>query len=108
VGLLVRNAEPGDYRIIERLLADTSDEDAYHRLGIDVRHFVEAHRSEEAAQSLLQLYENGPCSRCRYGVVKELLAIDRLPASLREECEYDAYSETRGLVGLDGAPEGPL
>jgi hypothetical protein len=70
----------------------------YHCMGIDVRHFVEAHRSEEAERSLLLLYENGPCSLCRHGAVEELIAIDRLPAWIREECQYDAYSETRKLV----------
>jgi hypothetical protein len=70
----------------------------YHCMGIDVRRFVEAHRSEEAERSLLLLYENGPCSLCRHGAVEELIAIDRLPAWIREECQYDAYSETRKLV----------
>ena len=98
VGLLVRNAERGDYGIIEAALREDIDPFIYHSIGIDVRHFVEAHRSEEAERSLLLLYENGPCSLCRNGVVEELIAIDRLPVWIREECQHDAYSETRKLV----------
>jgi hypothetical protein len=95
---LVRNAEHGDYGIIEGLLREDIDPYFYHCLGIDVRHSVEAHRSKEAERSLLLLYENGPCSLCRHGAVEELIAIDQLPAWIREECQYDAYSETRKLV----------
>lgn len=99
VGLLVQNSEPGDYRIIERLLSETVDPDVYHGLEFDVRHFVDANRSEEAEQSLLLLYENGPCSLCRNAVIDELIAMKRFPNWMREECQYDAYSETRLLVG---------
>jgi hypothetical protein len=98
VGLLTRNAERSDYRVLEGLLGEAIDPYIYHCMGIDVRRFVEAHRSEEAERSLLLLYENGPCSLCRHGAVEELIAIDRLPAWIREECQYDAYSETRKLV----------
>jgi hypothetical protein len=98
VGLLTRNAERSDYRVLESLLGEAIDPYIYHCMGIDVRRFVEAHRSEEAERSLLLLYQNGPCSLCRHGAVEELIAIDRLPAWIREECQYDAYSETRKLV----------
>jgi len=98
IQLLTRNAERGDYRVLEGLLGEAIDPYIYHCMGIDVRRFVEAHRSEEAERSLLLLYENGPCSLCRHGAVEELIAIDRLPAWIREECQYDAYSETRKLV----------
>ncbi|MEO8131990.1 MAG: hypothetical protein ABI822_33150, partial [Bryobacteraceae bacterium] len=102
VGLLTRNAELGDYRVLEGLLSETIDPDIYHNIGIDVRRFIKAHRSQEAERSLLLLYENGPCSVCRHGAVEELIAIDRLPDWIREECHYDAYSETRKLVASKG------
>ena len=107
VGLLVQNRDRDDYPALEELLADHSyDASVYHGLGIDVREFVKAHRSEEAERSLLLLYENGPCSLCRHGAVEELIAMDRLPAGFRDECAYDAYSETRQLVGHAGASGG--
>jgi hypothetical protein len=63
-----------------------------------VRQFIEAHRSEEAERSLLLLYENGPCSMCRHGTVEELIAINRLPHWMMEECRYDADGDTRKLA----------
>jgi hypothetical protein len=98
VRLLIRNAEPGDYQILERLLGEAIDRNVYHCVGIDVRAFVKAHRSEEAERSLLLLYENGPCSLCRHGAVEELIAINRFPQWMIEECRYDAYAETRKLA----------
>ena len=97
VGLLNRNAERSDYRVLEGLLGEAIEPYIYHCMGIDVRHFVEAHRSEEAERSLLLMYENGPCSLCRHGAVEEFIAIDRLPAWIREECQYDAYSRPASL-----------
>ena len=98
VDLLTHNSRDGDYHIIECLLEKRIEPDEYHRLGQGVRTFVEAHRSEEAERPLLLLYENGPCSLCRHGAIEELISINRFPDWMREECQYDAYSETRKLV----------
>ena len=98
IQLLNRNAERSDYRVLEGPLGEAIELYIYHCMGIDVGRFVEAHRSEEAERSLLLMYENGPCSLCRHGAVEEFIAIDRLPAWIREACQYEAYSETRKLV----------
>ena len=95
---LTRNSQSGDYHILERLLESQMDPDEYHALALGVRHFVEAHPSQEAELGLLTLYENGLCSLCRRKVVKELITINRFPDWMRNECQYDAYSETRELV----------
>jgi hypothetical protein len=98
VNLLTRNSQDGDYRILERLLERQTDPDEIDWLGHGVLHFVEANRSEEAERVLNLLYENGPCSLCRHGVIEELIAIGRFPEWMRDECQYDAYSETRKLM----------
>lgn len=97
-GLLIKNSAPGDLRLLENLLADPHDADVYHHLGIDVRNFIGANRSEEAERSLLLLYEHGPCSTCRHGAIEELIAINRLPDWMIEECRYDADGDTRKLA----------
>ncbi len=107
VGLLVRNAQPGDYRMLEQLLGDASlDEETYHGLETGVRDLAQAHRSVDAERSLLLAYENGPCSLCRRDLVKELIEIGRLPVRLWEECAYDVHSETRCLVGKCDGDQG--
>jgi hypothetical protein len=98
VGLLTRNSQDGDYRIIERLMEKQMDPNDYHRLGHGVLDFVKAHHSERADRALLLLYENGPCLNCRYEVVKELIVLSRVPDWMRNECQYDADPEIRKLV----------
>jgi hypothetical protein len=97
-GLLVRNSAAGDYHILEHWLTEAADADACHKLGIDIRHYAKAHRSEEASASLFRLYEKGPCSLCRHDVVEQLIALGRFPEWMREECRYDSYLETRKLA----------
>jgi len=93
--LLARNAREGDYGLIEAALASDMTLDECHSFGLT--HFVTENRSPEAEGSLLLLYEKTPCSICRCGVVKEMIAIGRFPDWMREECHFDCYSHTREL-----------
>ena len=98
VELLARDAQPGDYRLIEEALHRPLDDELYHSLGMDVTNFIEAHPSEEAAPSLLRLYEYGPCSFCREDTVRRLVELHHFSAAMREECLYDAESAIRELA----------
>ncbi len=98
VELLVNNYKPEDFQLMETLLGGPMQVDDLHSFEIGVRHLASAHHSREAERSLLLLYENGPCSLCRCGVVEELIALDCLPEWMREECRHDSDTETRKLV----------
>ncbi len=98
IDLLTRNPGPGDYRLFEELLAESHDAYLYHSIGMDIRCYARANRSQEAEASLLMIYEHGPCSTCRHGVVKELLAISSLPAWMLDECLYDCDDDTRKMA----------
>jgi hypothetical protein len=98
VELLANNYKPGDFQLMETLLGEPMQVDDLHSFEIGVRHLASAHHSPEAERSLTLLYENGPCSLCRCGVVEELIALGCFPDWMREECRYDSYTETRKLV----------
>jgi hypothetical protein len=98
VELLRNNSQPGDYLILERLLEEQMNDEDLHDLGVGVRHFVEAHLTGEAVRSLILLYEKGPCGMCRHACVEHLIALDKLPEWMRNECRYDSYSATRELM----------
>ena len=98
VELLAATSEPGDYRMIESLLERPLADFEYHSLGFGVLDFVKANPRHEASRSLTLLYENGPCSVCRRGCVRQLLARGLFPNWMRQECRYDAYIHTRNLV----------
>jgi hypothetical protein len=98
VMLLVARSQPDDYKLIEQVLRQPMSDHVYHSLGMDVLGFVKANLTGEAEAVLGLLYENGPCSMCRESCVKQLIALNRLPGWMRDECRYDADSETRELV----------
>jgi hypothetical protein len=98
VELLRNNSQQGDYLILERLLTEQMDDEGLHALGMGVRHYVQAHLKEEAVRSLILFYEKGPCGMCRHACVEHLIALDKLPEWMCNECRYDSYSATRELV----------
>jgi len=104
VTLLTARSQPGDYQLIEQALRQPMSDDVYHSVGGDVLRFVKANLTGEAEASLALLYENGPCSTCRESCVKHLIALNRLPEWMRQECRYDADSDTRELVATGTEP----
>ena len=94
--LLQSNWQPGDFVTIERMLAAAGeDEFEYHKLGCAILDVLD-HASVPPAESnatLLQLYEDDPCSECRRQVVSKLLASGNVPDWMTEECLYDAVPE---------------
>ncbi len=104
VTLLAGWSQPGDYKLIEQALRQPMSDDIYHSVGTDVLHFVKANLTGEAEAVLGLLYENGPCSMCREFCVKHLIALNRLPGWMRDECRYDADSGTRELVASGAGP----
>jgi hypothetical protein len=104
VTLLTARSQPGDYQLIEQALRQPMSDHVYHSVGMDVLGFVKANLNGEAEASLTLLYENGPCSMCRESCVKHLIALNRLPEWMRQECRYDADSDTRELVAARTEP----
>ncbi len=94
--LLINNFQEGDHLILESLLAKSLKKGDYHRLGLGVLDFCEAHPNPESEERLmLALYEYDPCAFCRSFAVDRLFELDRLPAWMAEECRYDANLDTR-------------
>jgi hypothetical protein len=98
VDLLAANWEPGDERIVERLLQSECDRDRLHALGLGLLDVIEAHPLPALIPSLLLGYERTPCSLCRGGFVDALLSLDGLPDELRGECRWDTDQEIRDAV----------
>jgi hypothetical protein len=98
VDLLINNYQDGDEAIIEQAIGESEDEEEIHGLGFATRELFEKHSSKDAVESLLLLYEKGPCSSCREKTVDLMLWLDVLPEWVREECRYDANFDIRALV----------
>lgn len=98
IGLLVRNGGRQDYPAVLSILRGTLDADDLHGMDLGFRDFFDAHPSRAAAPGLLHLYEHGPCTFCRTGIVRRLLRLSALPPAIHDESPYDAAEDTRTLV----------
>lgn len=96
--LLHNNFALSDYQRIERIVREDMDADEFHHLGIIVRDLIKDHLSPEAQPTLQELYDRGRCTLCRNHVVELLASLGPLPAWIRQECRYDADTQTRSLA----------
>ncbi|MHB8748871.1 MAG: hypothetical protein ACYDBJ_06750 [Aggregatilineales bacterium] len=95
VGLLQRNFVEGDWAMIQELTERDLDPDKYHWLGFSVLDVFDQNPSDTTVGSLLNLYEKGLCSDCRYRIVERLYRLNAIPDWMREECLYDANLDLR-------------
>jgi hypothetical protein len=95
VGLLNNNFEEGDWKFIEEVTARKRDAENYHGIGLSVENIFKAHPSDEVVGALLNLYEYGPCSRCRERFVDLLHQLNKIPDWMAEECQYDSNPHLR-------------
>ena len=99
VDLLARNYQAGDRTKVLRWFDEEQEPRVLHSYAMDMEDFWKAHPDEESEiPMLLALYEKGPCSFCREGVVRRLIELDALTGELRAECAYDANDDVRELV----------
>jgi len=104
IDMLSLNIEPGDHELALSWFESESDQEARHRMQMDLKKLWEDHPKPATEVRMLHaLYEHGPCSLCRRHVVERLIALDALSESMRAECAYDANEEVRALVAPNQA-----
>ena len=99
IALLNTNFEPGDHDTVLGWFEAEPDPEMRHSLGMSLKKFWKQHPNVNAEVRMLKsLYENDPCSHCRYGAAKRLIELDALSEAMRAECAYDANDDIRELV----------
>jgi hypothetical protein len=98
IRLLARNYEPGDGALLESLLPTAGDLDMLHGIGLDLLEITAETKDSEFTNSLLWLYEHGPCSMCRENAVQYLVEMKTAPEELLAECLWDCNDDTRKLA----------
>ncbi|MFI5385722.1 MAG: hypothetical protein ACHQ50_06335 [Fimbriimonadales bacterium] len=95
IGVLRRNAVPGDEPAFLRAVAKLTHEDDIHGAGIDLRGLG---NELDTRDIRIWVYETTPCSLCREGAVKRLIESGRAPEELLRECLLDCDDYTRELA----------
>jgi hypothetical protein len=98
VRLLRSNYRDGDHLIIEKLLENASDVHQMHDLEFALIDVYKNNLSQNAIQSLQFAYKNGPCSNCRYEIVKLMHELGHLPEWIVHECVYDTRESIRTMA----------
>lgn len=89
IELLTNNFETGDFTLIQEAILRIEDENIFHWAAMDAKEVAKANPTTDAVGCLFYIYENGLCSICRGGVVKQLEAMGRLPEWMKSEFHFD-------------------
>ncbi|MBL8594148.1 MAG: HEAT repeat domain-containing protein [Devosia sp.] len=96
--LLAENSRPGDFKRAHALLPTVTDDEQAHDLALSIISIGQPLPDPEAADCLVWVYEQNPCSFCRQSAVDDLIKLDRLPEALATEGLDDCMSEIREAV----------
>lgn len=96
--LLVTNYVDGDLQVLAHAFRRERREWQRHGMGISISRIDCAYAPPDAPDVLRMLYENVRCGHCRHDFVTRLHEYGALPASIAEECRYDANFDLRTLI----------
>jgi len=97
--LFVNNFEDDDIQLIKQAIYSLKpDMEDAHSLGYSLLELGEKHSNVELADTLKWVYENTPCSNCRYRVVKQLHEWQKLDNATLYECQFDAEEDIRNFA----------
>ena len=96
--LLAHNYAPGDEERLQTLLASDAPLRLWHWFGYGALKVFAAHPTEAAIPALRRIYDQTPCSRCRFRAVTLLHDLGEWSDAMAVECLYDAHPGTRALA----------
>jgi len=97
--LFLNNFKVSDIQIIIQALAPIKpDVKDAHSLGFSLLDLGEKHTMIELADALKWVYENTPCSNCRFRAVRQLIEWQQLDEAILYECKFDANEDIRDFV----------
>jgi hypothetical protein len=98
IRMMITNYEPGDENTVMDALILPTDTERRHSTLMSFLQLLEKNDQARCDVAALLIYEETPCSMCRHGAVELLINRGTLPPPAREECCFDVYTQTRGLV----------
>ncbi len=98
IDLFVNNYQLGDHRYIERALIENDDKNILFSICYDILKVYEENPEKGMLKCLLWVYENNPCAHCREKSIELLIENNILPASIKDECQFDCSEDIKKIV----------
>lgn len=99
IELFTNNFEETDCDEIDRALAlSKPDWEDAHSLGFSILILSEKQQNTKLANALQWVYENTPCSNCRFKAIRQLEAWHVLSEEVLYECRFDAEEDIRNFA----------
>lgn len=98
VQMLALNYQAGDWTLIETLTEAETTANGFHHIGWAAFEVFEKYPDSSAINALLNIYEKGPCSFCRFRALRFLASLAALTDDIRRECLYDSNQDIRELA----------
>jgi len=95
--LFRKNYMKGDSKFIEEALRTSKNPEDLHSVGLDLIALFDITDDKSFFNCAMWVYENTPCSFCRFSAVGTLYDWKLLPKEIQAECRFDSFDETRDL-----------
>jgi len=96
--LFTSSYQPGDHAVIEEALFLTDDHHDLHTIGFSLLDIFKERNTPESLNSMLYLYEHGPCMNCRYHAIEIMQKAEVIPDWVSQEARHDADGSIRELI----------
>ncbi len=97
-GLMRNNYQTGDVQLLLRLANQLDDEDDAHEVALCTHHILDKRKPEDLGPLLEWIYHHNPCSLCREGAVRRLIAENSASREVLEECLFDCVEDSREMA----------
>jgi len=98
IDLFEENYESGDVPFLLEKIKAVADKDEVHSAGYSLLDVVKSNKLYTESDTLMWIYENTPCSQCRYNSFSLILQHNAVPEDMLNECLYDCSEDTRKVA----------
>ena len=98
VEALAENFREEDCGLLEIMLSQMTDKDAFHSAGLSLVPIFEKNPSPKALDFLSNIYKHGYCSQCRRYAIASMITNRLLPDWIAQEAVWDCDADTRTAV----------
>jgi hypothetical protein len=88
----------GDESVVLNALVLPDDPNQLHWTLMSLRKLLEDNPEAHCLNAVELIYEQTPCSSCRYSAIKLLNDRERLPEAMHLEVQFDVEADARSLV----------